>query len=239
MLHSRLCTAARVRFATLALLPPLVAASPIAAQTVSIDFDDGTPGQTIDDFYSTLGVTFSHARWADALGPPFDGVDDHLGSTLPYVVIHSTSSTILHESDPIAARFEPPVSSVSLRAMDVGSAGIRVNAYDDATAGTLVASDSGTGAGSGTGNPVDLFVSAPLIRRIEVFQPNTPIMEGTLLDNLEFTPVATPSVPALSAPALAALVAGLVAASRFARRQALARPSGRQPARTGSADRRG
>ena len=153
----------------------LLISSGATAQTVSIDFDDGSPGQAIDGFYSGLGVTFSLAKWAYALEPPFDGVDDHIGASLPYVVIHAVGDTVFSETDPIVATFDQPATSVSIRALDVGAAGIPINAYDDAVGGTLVASDSGIGGGSGTLNFVDLVVTASEIRRIEVFQPVTPI----------------------------------------------------------------
>ena len=165
-----------------------------------IDFDDGTAGQPIGAFYGSQGVLFSNAQWLDALAPPLDGVNDHIGSTLPNGVAPESTAharvTQIDEASAVVVQFLAEVNLVTIRAMDVGAAGVQMKAYDAFSGGALVGSDIAFGNAQGTGNFVDLTVVADGIRRVELFQPNSGNPDQTFFDCLRFSAfgVLTPDV---------------------------------------------
>lgn len=180
-------------------------------QAVTINFDDGTTNTSIDNHYSSLGVTFLNAQWVNVLLPPFDGVDDHFGASLP-LVIQAVSTADgnprrIDETNAIIGIFSIPVTSISITALDVGGSHARIKAYDTLVGGTPIAEDTVFGInlsapglppvfGPGDNNFQTLTVSAPYIKRFELYQPDVhPIFrgDGVWFDNLEYNPIPEPS----------------------------------------------
>ena len=169
----------------------------LSIPTTFINFDDGTQLAPIDDFYKAQGVIFQNAQWQNPLLPPADGIDDHIGASLPFVIqaINTASglSSIIDEANAIVATFSTPVSEVQILAGDVGRSHARINAYDALVGGSLVDFDELLGSGSGTGNFGALMVAAESIRRIELFQPAVPPGttngDGLWFDDLSFQTV--------------------------------------------------
>jgi hypothetical protein len=156
----------------------------------TITFDDGTAGASIGGFYSLLGVTFSNASWEPTIpqfqiggstGLLLEDITD-AGFNPPYT---PTSAT------PIVGTFSTPQNFVSILGVDVGVAGIELDAYDAASGGNLIGSAQFFGTGSGVGIFDTLSISAPGIVRFQLFQPSpTPAgsstPDGVAFDNLMF-----------------------------------------------------
>jgi hypothetical protein len=174
----------------LALCICLLAYPSQVATAGTITFNDGTAGSPIGSFYSLLGVTFLNASW----GPTFsefqiggstgllleDTTDD--GSNPGYT---PTSTT------PIVGTFSTLQNFVSILGVDIGNAGIELDAYDAATGGNLLGSQTFSGTGTGFGIFDTLSISTPGIVRFELFQPSpTPPgvfpVDGVAFDNLTF-----------------------------------------------------
>jgi hypothetical protein len=174
----------------LALCICLMAYPSQVATAGTITFDDGTAGNPIGGFYSLLGVTLSNASWGPTI-PQFqiggstglvleDITDD--GFNPPY---SPTSAT------PIVGTFSTPQHFVSILGVDVGIAGIELDAFDAASGGNLLGSAQFFGTGGGFGIFDTLSISAPGIVRFELFQPSpTPTgsnpTDGVVFDNLMF-----------------------------------------------------
>lgn len=187
----------------------LVCAGPATAQVTSLNFDDGAQNVAIDAFYAPSGVTFSNTRWVNCLLPPFNGINHHIGASLPYVLYAITTVTgsggHIDEPHAIVATFAQPVSSVTIRAIDVGASGVRMKAYDSVSGGTLLDTATFLGTGGGNGVFTDLTVDAAGIRRVEMFQPVQGLTDGTAFDNLSFTAHQTVGVDAVGWGAIKAL----------------------------------
>jgi hypothetical protein len=183
--------------------------APAAVEAAFLNFDDGTQNAPIDAYYAGSGVTFSNTRWVNALLPPFNGINHHLGASLPYVLYAITTVTgsggHIDEPHAIVAMFTPAVSSVTIRAIDVGASGVRIKAYDSLVGGTLLDTDTFIGTGFGTGVFPDLTVAAPGIRRVEMFQPVQGLTDGTAFDNLAYTPETAIGVDTVTWGAIKAL----------------------------------
>ena len=175
-----------------------VGMSQTQAATIAIDFNDGTQNTPIGAFYSGLGVIFQNGQWQNALLPPFDGINDQLGASLPFVLnaVNTASgfSSVIDEAHAIIGTFSTPVDALSILAGDVGVNGARINAYDAPVGGNLIGFDEFFGVGAGNGNFGTLTVNTPGIRRFELFQPTNPIISGDGLwfDDLSFTSASTP-----------------------------------------------
>jgi hypothetical protein len=91
-------------------------------------------------------------------------------------------------------------------ALDVGDNGARIDAYDAVSGGTLVDFAQAFGSGPGDFNDLTLSVSAPAIRRLEIYQPTSVSGEGVLFDNLDFTAIPEPATLLLLGTGLAGLV---------------------------------
>ena len=183
-----------------------------SAQAAFIDFDDGPVGSPIGGFYSGLGITFSNGAWRGPLsnqnGTPSSGnvlVDiTDTGGNPPFTPQPDT---------PIVATFSSPQLMVSILAVDVGSNGVQIDAYDAVAGGNLIGSDSFIGSGNGVGAFLTLEVASAAIRRFELYQPRTVGGgEGVFFDNLSFSPVPEPSAFAISVSALCCI--GLVRRKR-------------------------
>ncbi len=184
---TRLETKSRAVICSLAISASL--ATP--AWATFIDFNNGTATQAIGTFYLGQGLSFANASWqgpvSNQSGTPSTGLfladlGDN-GFNPPY---SPTATT------PIVGIFSAPQSTVSILAVDVGSAGATLAAYDAASGGTLVGTDTFIGSGSGVGAYQTLTITAPSIMRFELYQPLPNSEDGVFFDNLTFTPVPEP-----------------------------------------------
>lgn len=173
--------------------------STAGAQT-TINFDDGTDGGAIGSFYSTLGVTFQNARWDDFVS---SGEGTVGAGGLKVVGLNSNYSPKVGTA--IIALFDNPLTSASLRGLNVGVNGARVDAYDALVGGVLVDFDEAFGTSDGVTNHPLLSVSGAGIRRLVFYQPASVSGEGLLFDNLTFTTAVQSTVPE---PGSLALVGG-------------------------------
>ncbi len=160
-----------------------------AVHATLIDFNDGTPGNSIGAAYD--GVTFYNATWyapiSNQSGTPSDGVFMTNGSS-GFNPPFSPTST-----DPIIGVFDYAVSSISLLAFDVGFNGIQFDLYDAAVGGTLLSSQQFFGAtAAGIGEYFLMEAEINNILRFETFLVNQTFSDGILFDNLAFTPAPVP-----------------------------------------------
>lgn len=165
------------------------------AQTNLINFDDGTLGQPIGNFYlASHGVIFSNVLWrsdSDILGQPFAGCSG------AFTIQGQSSGSFPSSSSSLVAIFVNTVTNVSIVASDVGVAGAEIAAYDQEAGGNLVASSEYVNSGIGLQQFATLLVSAPVIKRIELFQPLCDGADGIVWDNLAYN-TAPPQPSSLS-----------------------------------------
>jgi len=178
-------------------------------QAVIIDFDDGTDNSAIGAFYSGLGVTFSNAEW-DGFVSPDEGLVGAGG--LKLVDIGPTYEPKV--GNPIVATFSFAITSFSIRGLNVGANGARIDAYDAAVGGNLIDFDEAFGIGVGVDNHPLLVSSASPIWRIELYQPLDVTTEGLLFDNMAFEPAQTQLPEPVSLALLGLGLAGLAFARR-------------------------
>jgi hypothetical protein len=174
---------------------------------VLINFDDGTDGSAIGSFYSGLGVTFSNGEW-DGFVSPDEGLVGAGGLKLVGIGPDFQPKV----NNPIVATFSFGVTSLSIRGLNVGANGARVDAYDAAVGGNLIDFDEAFGTSTGVDNHPLLVSSAAPIWRIELYQPLSVQTEGLLFDNLAFEPAAIPEPGTLALLGLG--LAGLAASRR-------------------------
>lgn len=189
--------------------------APALAQTVSLNFEDGTDSTAVGSFYSAQGVTFASAEWIGNFGLP--GSSGALGIRYPGTFQWGPAT-------PVIATFSTPVSTVSVVGVDVGSDGLVMTAYDAAVGGTQVATQQVVGTGVGAGQFYTLTVAGANIRRVEISQITQVSGDGIILDDFSFTRAAVASavpVPTLSPGALVVLALALACAALFTRRRAL------------------
>jgi hypothetical protein len=163
-------------------------ASPIAAQT-TIDFNDGTQSGSILGFYSGLGVTFVNARWDNFFSPGEGAVGV---SGLKF--IHQTLFYGPQPNNPIIANFSSALTSFSVRALNVGFNGARIDAFD--IGGNLLGSAENIGPDElGVTNHPLLSISQAGIRSVRFYQPRNVSLEGMLWDNITFRTAPSTVVP--------------------------------------------
>ena len=133
----RILTIAGLLFGWLLALPAL-------AQTVTLNFDDGTAGSLVGGHYSAQGITFQDARWVN-MGSGLPGMSGTMG------INHATGDYQWGPSTPVIATFAQPASSVSVDGIDVGTQGLVITAFDAPTGGTQVATQQVFGTGVGVG----------------------------------------------------------------------------------------
>lgn len=160
------------------------------AKASTITFDDGTAGNAIGTFYATLGITFSNASWA--FPAPGFGIGGSTGLVLEDVTDNGFNPPYSPTSTtPIVGAFSSPQDFVSILGVDVGAAGMELDAYD--AGGNLLGSPQFYGTGSGVGIFQTLSISAPGIVRFDLYQPAPNRSDGLAFDNLSFN--ADPSTP--------------------------------------------
>lgn len=176
-----------------------------AAKAAFIDFEDGVSPNPVGAFYAARGVTFSNTEFTWAGG--FPGASGLNG-------IRATGTYWFGATNAVVGVFGMAVSSVSITGIDVGSAGIRIDAFDAPVGGNLVAFGQAFGVGLGIGGYFDVRASAPGIRRFEIYQPGMDGFDGVILDNLSFTLAAVPGPAALAVFGMGLLGLGMVARRR-------------------------
>ena len=195
----------------LAIVAFLTATASVRGQTTVLDFDDGSNGAYIGDFYGASGVIFSNAYWFPNVscntGQPLDGA-----SPGPFAIDRLPASSngncpqVVEPTSPIIAMFSSPVTNVRITALDIGDAGARVDAYDAVVGGNLVASNEVYGGGIGVSDFFILTNNAALIRRVEFYQPTPNGSDGILFDTLTCSPS-----PLISPVSLGISASGMIA----------------------------
>ena len=204
----RILTIAGLLFGWLLALPAL-------AQTVTLNFDDGTAGSLVGGHYSAQGITFQDARWVN-MGSGFPGMSGTMG------IYHATGSYQWGPSTPVIATFAQPASSVSVDGIDVGVQGLVITAFDAPTGGTQVATQQVFGTDVGVGQFYTVTVTGANIRRVEISQVTTGSGDGMLLDNFRVTfaaPAVVAPVPTLELGGLAGLVALIMLGTALQRKR--------------------
>ena len=169
-------------------LASLLIGAQCARADVFIDFDDGTNGQAIGTFYSSSGVTFSNAEFNGFIS----GNEGSVGAGgLKFIAIDTDFQPKV--DSPIIAVLDTPSTFASVRGLNVGANGARIDAYDAVIGGNLVDFDEAFGLNSGVTNHPLLSVSGAGIRRLEFYQPRSVTVEGLLFDNLTVRAVPEPS----------------------------------------------
>lgn len=183
------------------LLSCAVALSTAQAQT-TINFNSGTQGASIGAFYAGLGVTFTRASWDG-----FVSTDEGLVGAGGLKFIHTTDLYQPKVGSPIIATFSSVINSISIRGLNVGANGARIEAFD--TFGNLLGFSQAFGSASGGSNHPLLTIMAGGISSVRFYQPASVMTEGMLWDNLTFNSasvVPEPSTYALMATGLVGLV---------------------------------
>ena len=204
----RILTIAGLLFGWLLALPAL-------AQTVTLNFDDGTADSLVGGHYSAQGITFQDARWVN-MGSGFPGMSGTMG------INHATGSYEWGPSTPVIATFAQPASSVSVDGIDVGTQGLVITAFDAPTGGTQVATQQVFGTDVGVGQFYTVTVTGANIRRVEISQVTTGSGDGMLLDNFRVTfaaPAVVTPVPTLELGGLAGLVALIMLGTALQRKR--------------------
>lgn len=178
------------------------------AAPVTLNFDDGTENAFAGSMYSGLGVTFANAQFTPNFGLP--------GSSGP-LGIKATESFIFNAGNPIIATFSTLVRAVSVVGVDVGAAGMTIQAFD--AANNLIDSDTVFGIDVGIDQFFTLSVTGDNIASVRMFQPfgGGDVIEGALLDDFTFDPVEV--VDAVPEPASIMLLGAGIAALGVHRRR--------------------
>jgi hypothetical protein len=144
------------------------------ADTVVIDFQDGTAGSAIGSFYAAQGATFSNAQFSYVPGYVLPSV---LGFS---AIIGPTSS------NPITINFASLQTYVALSAIDLSGQGFLMNAYS--VDGTLLSSAGYLSPGPNLPILFGVTSSGTGISYVTVFQPiNAGRQGGVALDTLVFS----------------------------------------------------
>ncbi len=185
-------------------LVSFIGSSTVYAAPVSIDFDDGTAGSPVGSFYSGLGVTFSNTQFVDNFGLA--------GSSSPLGIAGMGGSWTYEFgiANAIEATFSSLVSSVTITGVDVGHAGMQMDAFD--SYGALIDTNNWYGTDEGVGQWMTISVANPTIASVLLYQPSPMGDDGMVFDNMIFAPVPEPETYAM-------LLAGLGLLGFMARRR--------------------
>jgi hypothetical protein len=160
-----------------------------AAKAAFLDFEDGILGSPVGAFYAGQGVSFANTEFTWSGG--FAGASGVVG-------IRALGTYWFGAGNAVVGVFGQAVSSVSITGIDIGIAGIRIDAYDAVSGGNLVAFGQAFGPGVGVGTFHTVTAAAPNIRRFEIYQPAYNGYDGMLMDNLSFTLAAVPGPASLA-----------------------------------------
>jgi hypothetical protein len=169
---------------SLAIASLLAIAVSVPAAATTINFDDGKAGAAVGGFYTSRGVTFSDTVFSTNYG--LNGTSGALA-----IVSDTSLQTVFGGDTPIVGAFTRAQTSIGLRGIDVGAAGLRLEAYGPDNA--LLGFDQFFGTAKGIGTFRDLAVSASGITSFRVFQPgstggNNTMGDGIVVENLSFSP---------------------------------------------------
>ncbi len=182
---------ARRHFVELAALILTVAASRADAALI-LNFNDGSNGGFVGNFHAGSGVTFSaNTQWSNFASPD----EAAIGAGGLKITDIAGANYRPKINTPLVATFSTPISAFSIRGVNVGGNGARIEAYDAAVGGNLVAFNEVIGSGLGDSNhPLLSLTASPStsIRRVHLYQPLSVLTEGVLFDNLSFTPIVVP-----------------------------------------------
>jgi len=163
-----------------------------------INFDDGAEEDPVSSFYSARGVNFDNAKWIDGLIGTEGYVADG-DATPPFTIRDISNNGYNTSSDPIVITFDTPQAYVSILGVDVGFAGVRMDAYDSIVGGDLITSVEATGSTERGYIPVGdglfsheerlLEIASTNIMRVELYRPYPVWTDGVHYDNLTFVPV--------------------------------------------------
>lgn len=159
-----------------------------ADAVTTIDFNDGTSGNDIGTFYTTLGVTFLNGEWTNQTSD----FTPHPQST-GLMFIGDGANFQPKVGTPIVITFASAMASVSLIANSVNANGARLELYDSLVGGSLLDSDQVVGTSGSLNSNFVLSGSGTGILRAVVYQPFSVESEGVLFDNLTFAPIPEPS----------------------------------------------
>ena len=153
-----------------------------ALATTEIDFDDGVSGTLVGANYAGQGVTFTNAEFTSILGRG----------------IRAPGSFQFGSENAISGTFLSLADIVSIRGLDVGQAGARLDVFD--VGGLLLGFSEFFGPGVGVGTNFDLSVSAIGISRFALYQPlstgsSNSFGDGMVFDNLSFKTQVAAAVP--------------------------------------------
>lgn len=144
-----------------------------------VNFDTGTIGTGVGNFYSGQGLHFYNANFVTNFALP--------GSTPP-VGIGSASSSFTYQygaGDAIIITFDAAQSFVNITGVDLGGNGLHVDAYD--ASDSLLGSAEVYGTGDGVGQFQTLGINFAGIRKVRYYQPLAQFGDGVVLDNLEYS----------------------------------------------------
>lgn len=150
---------------------------------ITINFDDLANDVAVTNQYP--GISFANTETF-----AFSGT-----TSLPNAIQAINGGTIPRVGTALVATFSTAVELVELQGIDVGGNGIRIDAYDAAAGGNLLAFDSFIGTGDGAGVNHRLSVYAPGIQRVEFYQPLTTAFEGVVWDDFTFKTAAAVAEP--------------------------------------------
>jgi hypothetical protein len=170
---------------TIAAAACLVASATTAQAATIINFDNGIIGATVDNFYAAQGITFANTQFTTNFGLP--GTSGALGIRAPGTFTFGLGNAIV-------ATFTSVASTITIRGIDVGTAGIRIDAFNASNA--QIATSSFFGPDLGVGTFQDISVSASGIKSFRLYQPAVNGSDGVLFDNLTFDNVAAVPEPA-------------------------------------------
>lgn len=171
----------------LRLAPAALLACATPAFSTTINFDGHTLDSVVGSTYAADGVTFSNAKFAATYGLPGT-------SGLGGVYSDSGNYYAFGLADAVAGVFSPTITYLSFTVSDVGSAGVRLEAFD--ALGALLGFDSAFGTGLGKGNVDFLSIAADGIAAFKIYQPNYDNIDGMIVDNMTFTTASEAPEPA-------------------------------------------
>lgn len=159
----------------------------LSAQTRLIDFET-YPGDVVPPSGDPLTTQFEPwgaSPFSCDTGPPTMLAASFAGMSGSYVL----RPVCCWESYDVT--FTSPVSDVSILALDVGSGGLMLEAFDASDA--LVGEAQVVNESSGTGNADTLSVIGDQIARIAIRQVTVNGSDGFVIDDLQFTPGCEPN----------------------------------------------
>jgi hypothetical protein len=193
-----------------------------AATTVALLISIGTPAQALPILINFDGLSTGVAVTNQFAGVTFSNTITANGNPVssPNTIKAISSGFQPKVGSPLIATFSSAATSVSIVGSNVGGSGIRIDAYDAVTGGSIIGFDSFIGTGLGSGVTSLLSVSTSGIFRVEFYQPLT-TGEGVEWDDFTYEP-ASASASASEPATLAIFGLGLAGLGLMRRRKRVA-----------------